>query len=120
MGCGRKQAMLVALLGIAQKLKLASLLVSVDDSLGKKDKATRHLEAVDFQHNYNDGTSKKPVFVNGFVYVEVHVQVGPIGFTFDMRLYLREQTGSQVESPAGGRQALAPAQQVSVDTRHAH
>lgn len=91
-GCGRKQAMLVALLGIAQKLKLASLLVSVDDSLGKKDKATRHLEAVDIQHNHNDGTSKKPVSVNGFVYVEVHVQVGPIGFTFDMRLYLREQT----------------------------
>lgn len=91
-GRGRKQAMLVTLLGIAQKLKLATLLVSVDDSLGKKDKATRHLEAVDFQHNHNDGNSKKPVFVNGFVYVEVHVQIGPIGFTFDVRLYLREKT----------------------------
>jgi len=91
-GRGRKQAMLATFLGMAQKLKLATLLVSVDDSLGKKDKATRHLEAVDFQHNHNDGTSKKPAFVNGFVYVEVHVQIGPIGFTFDLRLYLREKT----------------------------
>jgi hypothetical protein len=84
---------------LRQFLKLADRLgahvplrVSVDDSLGKKDKATRHLEAVDFQHNHTESTSKKQVYSNGFVYVEVHVHIGPVGFTFGTRLYLREKT----------------------------
>jgi hypothetical protein len=84
---------------LTQFLKLADrwgahgpLRVSVDDSLGKKDKATRHLEAVDFHHNHTESTSKKPGYSNGFVYVEVHVHIGPLGFTFGTRLYLREKT----------------------------
>ena len=89
-GQGRKKAMLLQFLGFAQKLGIAKLLVSLDDSTGKKDKATRHLEAVCYHHDHNDGSKKKPTFVNGFVYVEVHIQIGPIGFTFDTRLYLRE------------------------------
>jgi DDE superfamily endonuclease len=89
-GHGRKEAMLRAFLGFAQKLGLVQLLVSVDDSTGKKDKATRHLEAVCYHHDHNDGSKSKPKYVNGFVYVEVHIQIGPIGFTWDTRLYLRE------------------------------
>ncbi len=89
-GQGRKKAMLIQFLAFAQRLGLAQVLVSLDDSTGKKDKATRHLEAVCLHHNHNDGSKKKPTFVNGFVYVEVHLQIGPIGFTFDTRLYLRE------------------------------
>ena len=89
-GRGRKQALLTTFLGFAQQLGIAQLLVSLDDSTGKKDKATRHLEAVCYHHDHNDGSKKKPTFVNGFVYVEVHIQIGPIGFTFDTRLYLRE------------------------------
>jgi len=89
-GEGRKRAMLLQFLTFAQKLGLAKLLVSVDDSTGKKDKATRHLEAVSYHHDHNDGSKTKPKFVNGFVYVEVHIQLGPIGFTWDTRLYLRE------------------------------
>lgn len=84
---------------VAQLLKLADRLgqhvplrVSVDDSLGKKGKATRHLEAVDFQHNHTESTSKKQVYSHGFVYVEVHVHLGPVGFTFATRVYLREKT----------------------------
>jgi hypothetical protein len=89
-GLGRKQAMLLRFLAIAEKLGFTKILISVDDSTGKKDKATRCLEAVCYHHDHNDGSKSKPKFVNGFVYVEVHIQIGPIGFTWDMRLYLRE------------------------------
>jgi hypothetical protein len=82
--------MLLEFLGFAKKLRLAKIMVSLDDSTGKKDKATRHLEAVCFHHNHNDGSKSKPKYVNGFVYVEVHIQMGWIGFTWDTRVYLRE------------------------------
>ena len=72
------------------------LLISIDDSLGEKDKATRHLEGVAFHHNHNDGNSKRPSYTNGYVYVEVHLQLGPLGFTYDTRLYLREKTVRQL------------------------
>lgn len=89
----RQRFMLTQLLKLADRLgQHVPLRVSVDDSLGKKDKATRHLEAVDFQHNHTESTSKKQVYSNGFVYVEVHVHIGPVGFTFATRLYLREKS----------------------------
>jgi len=89
----RKLYMLQKFLEFAQLLGLApTILVSVDDSLGEKDKATRHLEAVDFHHNHNESKRKKQAYTNGYVYVEVHVQIGPIGFAFDTRLYMREKT----------------------------
>jgi hypothetical protein len=66
--------------------------VGVDDSLGEKDKATRHLDLVDFQHNHNESSRQRQVYTNGFVYVEVHVKIGPFDFTFDIRPYLREKT----------------------------
>jgi len=102
----RKRWMLLRFLELARKLNLASvILVGVDDSLGKKDKATRHLEAVSFHHNHNDSTRKKQVYSNGYVYVEVHIQIGPFGFLFDTRLYLREKTVRQLnrQRPAEGR-----------------
>jgi len=93
----RKRWMLLKFLELACKLTLASaILVSVDDSLGKKHKDTRHLEAVSFHHNHTDSTRKKQVYSNGYVYVEVHIQIGPIGFLFDTRLYLREKTVRQL------------------------
>jgi hypothetical protein len=66
--------------------------VGVDDSLGEKDKATRHLDIVDFQQNHSESSRKRQVYTNGFVYVEVHVKIGPFDFTFDIRPYLREKT----------------------------
>jgi transposase len=68
------------------------IFISIDDSLGKKGKATRHLEAVDYQHNHSESSRKKQTYTNGYMYVEVHVQIGPFGFLFDTRLYLREKT----------------------------
>ncbi|RPJ39812.1 MAG: transposase [Chloroflexi bacterium] len=89
----RKQFMVLTLLAAAKALHLnVPLLIGIDDSLGEKGKATRHLEAVDFHHNHSAGSSKKPKYANGFVYVEVHLQLGAIGCTFDLRIYLREKT----------------------------
>jgi hypothetical protein len=89
----RKLFLLTILLTAAKTLKImAPLHVGIDDSLGEKDKATRHLEGVSFHHNHSEGSSKKPRYTNGYVYVEVHLQLGPFGFTFDIQLYLREKT----------------------------
>ena len=89
----RKFFMLQKFLGFAQLLGLApTILASVDDSLGEKDKATRHLEAVDFHRNHSESNRKKQAYTNGYVYVEVHGQIGPNGFTFDTRLYMWEKT----------------------------
>jgi len=93
----RQQFMLAKVLELAQaagiKLKI---LVSLDDSLGKKGKATKHLEAVDYHHNHIESTRKRQSWCNGYVYVELHVQIGPFGFLFDTRLYLREKKVRQL------------------------
>jgi hypothetical protein len=82
---------------LAREVDLAPIIfVSIDDSLGEKDKATRHQDAVTFQHNHNQSTRRKQVYTNGFIYVEVHVQIGPLGFTFQTRLYLREKRVRQL------------------------
>jgi hypothetical protein len=36
--------------------------LSIDDSLAVKDKATRHLEAVDWHHDHMASTPRKPVY----------------------------------------------------------
>jgi len=89
----RKRWMVNKFLELASKMNIAfEIFIAVDDSLGKKGKATKHLDAVDIQHNHNESSKKKQAYTNGYVYVEVHVQIGPIGFLFDTRLYLREKT----------------------------
>ncbi|RPI34672.1 MAG: transposase, partial [Chloroflexota bacterium] len=88
----RKRFMVKKFLELARQMGIELvILIGVDDSLGKKGKATRHLQAVDFHHNHTESTGKKQVYTNGYVYVEVHVQIGPIGFLFDTRLYQREK-----------------------------
>ncbi len=89
----RKRFMVTKFLELANSLGVSfEIFVGIDDSLGKKGKATKHLEAVDYQHNHNESTRSKQAYTNGYVYVEVHVQIGPFGFLFDTRLYLREKT----------------------------
>jgi hypothetical protein len=60
--------MLAKVLELAQAagIKL-QILVSLDDSLGKKGKATKHLEAVDYHHNHTESTRKRPSWCNGYV-----------------------------------------------------
>jgi len=93
LGSARKRWMVTKFLELASKVNLSfEIFIAIDDSLGKKGKATKHLEVVDIQHNHNESSRKKQVYTNGYVYVEVHLQIGPIGFLFDTRLYLREKT----------------------------
>jgi hypothetical protein len=84
----RQKFMLAKVLELAQAAGIAlKILVSLD----KKGKATRHLDAVDYHHNHMESSRRHPSWSNGYVYVELHVQVGPFGFLFDTRLYLREK-----------------------------
>jgi hypothetical protein len=88
----RQRFMLAKVLELARATGLEpKILVSLDDSLGKKGKATRRLDAVDYHHNHTESSRTRPSWNNGYVYVELHVQVGPFGFLFDTRLYLREK-----------------------------
>jgi hypothetical protein len=99
--------MLKQLLEFARQLGLQLvILIGVDDSLGQKGKATRHLQAVDFHHNHSESRGRKQVYTNGYVYVEVHIQIGPIGFLFDTRLYLREQKVRQLNREREPEQRL--------------
>lgn len=93
----RKQFMLRTLLDLAAKAGFSlKILASLDDSLGKKGKATEHLEAVDYHHNHTESMRKRQSWCNGYVYVELHLQIGPFGFLFDTRLYLREKKVRQL------------------------
>jgi len=92
-GQARKHWMVMTFLELARKINLAfEIFIGVDDSLGEKGKATRHLEVVDYHHNHSESSKKRQVYTNGYVYVEVHLQIGPFGFLFDTRLFLREKT----------------------------
>lgn len=72
-----KHYLLQKFLEIARRLRLASvILVSVDDSLGKKNRAARHLEVVDYHYNQTEGSSKKPTYAYSYIYVEMHIQIG--------------------------------------------
>jgi DDE family transposase len=68
------------------------LFVSVDDSLGEKDKASRHLEPVEYHYDHTKSTPKQPRYTNGLVHIEVRLQIGRYAYSYDHRLYLREKT----------------------------
>ena len=77
----------------AERLGLPKLItINIDDSLGEKDKATRHLEPVDFFHDHSESTKTKPCFTNAFCYLECTLVIGSIVVTVDLRLYVREKT----------------------------
>jgi len=77
----------------AQEINTWTLYVSLDDSLGEKDKGTRHLEAVEYHHDHTKSQGKKkPYYTNGTVHVEVRLELGTRSYVYDWRLYLREKT----------------------------
>jgi Transposase DDE domain len=81
------------LVAYAQETDNWMLYVSLDDSLGEKDKGTRHLEAVDYHHDHTKQQGpKKPYYTNGTVHVEVRLELGARAYAYDWRLYLREKT----------------------------
>jgi len=89
----RQRWMVNKFLELASQVNIAfEIFIGIDDSLGKKGKATKHLEAVDYHHNHTESSKKRQSYTNGYVYVEVHLQLGPFGFLYDTRLFLREKT----------------------------
>ncbi|RPH73276.1 transposase [bacterium] len=77
----------------AERLGLPKVLyINIDDSLGEKDRDTRHLEPVDWFHDHAESTKTKPVFKNAFCYLEANLRIGNLVVTVDLRLYLREKT----------------------------
>ncbi len=66
--------------------------INLDDSLGEKDKHTRHLEPVDWFHDHSESSRTKPRFKNGFCYLVCTLRIGELVVTADLRLYLREKT----------------------------
>ena len=77
----------------AERLGLPKLItINIDDSLGEKDKATRHIEPVDFLHDHSESNKKKPIFKNSFCYLECTLTIGSIVVTVDLRQYMREKT----------------------------
>jgi hypothetical protein len=80
-------------LALAVRARLKQLIfLSLDDSLSVKDKATRHLEGVDWHHDHTESRPGHPAFKNGMIFLLLRLHIGPFSFTVDMRLYLREKT----------------------------
>ena len=68
------------------------LYVNLDDSLGKKDKQTSHIEPVDWFHDHNESTPRQPRYHKAFCYLECTLRAGDLTATVDLRLYLRDKT----------------------------
>ena len=81
------------LLELAQARNLPTVLyVNLDDSLGKKDKHTSHIEPVDWFHDHNESTPSRPRYHKAFCYLECTLRAGDLTATVDLRLYLRDKT----------------------------
>jgi len=80
------------LAGAAQTDTPPTIYINIDDSLGEKDKATRHIQAVDWHYDHSESTKNKPRYKNGFCYLVCTMRVGNQTATIDIRLYLREKT----------------------------
>ena len=77
----------------AQRRGLPKVLsINLDDSLGRKDKQTTHLEPVDWFHDHNESTPRQPRYHKAFCYLECTLRAGDLTATVDLRLYLRDKT----------------------------
>jgi hypothetical protein len=81
--------------------------LNIDDSLGEKDKATRHLAPVDWHHDHNESTKTKPRYKNAFCYLACTMRIGEQVATVDLRLYLREKTVRRLNRQQISAQPLA-------------
>lgn len=68
------------------------LYINLDDSLGEKDKATRHLQPVAWHYDHSESSKRKARYKNAFCYLACTLRVGDNVATVDLRLYLREKT----------------------------
>ena len=64
-GKPRKKFMLLKALELARKIGIPlKVMVGQDDSLSKKGKATRHLQAVDYHQNHNESSKHRQAWNN--------------------------------------------------------
>lgn len=94
------------LIEYADRTGVKQLFISLDDSLSEKDKATRHLEPVEYHHDHTNSTPKKQQYTNGAVHVGLRLQVGPVAFSYDWRLYLRQKTVRRLNRTRAADQRL--------------
>jgi hypothetical protein len=80
------------LAGVDQTDAPPVIYINIDDSLGEKDKATHHIQAVDWHYDHSESTKSKPRYKNAFCYLVCTMRVGKQIATVDMRLYLRQKT----------------------------
>ncbi len=50
--------------------------INIDDSLGEKDKATRHIQVVDWHYDHSESSKSKLRYKNGFCYLVCTMRVG--------------------------------------------
>jgi hypothetical protein len=81
-----------ALAEAEKKGQAKELYLNLDDSLGEKDKRTWRLEPVDWHHDHNESTPKRPRYKKSFCYLACTLSVGSMTLTLDIRLYLRART----------------------------
>ena len=72
--------------------RLDDLCVSLDDSIARKHKPTRHLEPADWHFEHVESTPYKPGQVNGLAELGCNVWIGGWPIPFEVRLSLREKT----------------------------
>jgi hypothetical protein len=90
---GLRQHQVCRLLSEAAKAETAQVIyLNIDDSLGEKGKATRHIEAVDWHYDHSESTKSKPRYKNAFCYLVCTLRIGSLVATVDVRLYLRQKT----------------------------
>jgi hypothetical protein len=68
------------------------LYINIDDSLGEKDRATRHLEPVAWHYDHSESTPTRPRYKNAMCYVVCTLRAGDNVATVDLQLYLRRKT----------------------------
>jgi len=62
--------------------------INIDDSLGEKDKATCHLEPVDWFHDHRESTKRQPRYKKGFCYLVCTLRIGNSTFAVNSALAL--------------------------------
>lgn len=90
----RVQAFLVcwALQQVERTQTTPLIRISLDDSLADKDKATRHLEPVDWHYDHVESRKGQPRYQNALSYLDCTVRIGTLTFTYAIEPYLRAST----------------------------
>lgn len=88
---------------IQQRTGWRLLFLSVDDALCPKDVATHALEAVSFHYDHVQPRRQQGKFTKSSCYVMLHLQLGPVQFTLNWRLYLKRKQVAKLKRHRAGQ-----------------